>query len=279
MKLKQALQQARATLQSNNIENPELTAEVLLRYAVKVNRVELYISLDNELNPEDETIFNKFLVRHLAGEPVAYITGHKEFRGLDFFVDNRVLIPRPETELLVEKVLEAAGNKDKLTIADIGTGCGAIAVSLAINLPDAKIYAIDISALALEVALENSRRLNVLDRICFLTGNLLEPLPEAVDIIAANLPYVRESEIENSHPLRFEPELSLNGGEDGLTQIRQFCSQIKSKIKPKGSIFLEIGEGQSLAVVSLLRKSVPAATINVFKDFAGIERVIRVYNR
>ncbi len=274
MKLKQALQQARTIFQSNHIENPELTAEVLLRHAVKISRVELYVSLENELSSENKKNFLKFIERYLAGEPVAYITSHKEFRGLDFYVDNRVLIPRPETELLVEKILEFVKNRLNSVIADIGTGCGTIAISIALNLPDAKLYATDISALALEVAVENAQRHHVLDRICFLTGNLLEPVPEAVDIIAANLPYVKENEVANSRLLGQEPRLALDGGEDGLSQIRLFCSQVKGKLKPKGAVFLEIGEGQSRAVVTLIRKSFPGATINVFKDFAGIERVI-----
>lgn len=276
MTLKQALQRARDTLQSHRIENATLTAEVMLRYILKINRVQLYQVLDAELEPEQENELWSLVERHLTGEPVAYITGHKEFFGIDFYVDRRALIPRPETELLVEKTLELAEDKGVITIADIGTGCGTVAIALAVHLPKAKIYATDISALALELAVRNCQQHQVLDKICFLQGNLLEPLLEPVDIIVANLPYVKENEIVLSRSLSFEPRLALDGGKDGLAQIRQFCTQITGKIKPGGSILLEIGEGQSSEVSSLLVNCLPAARVRVFKDFAGVERVVRM---
>jgi release factor glutamine methyltransferase len=241
--LKQTLQRARDTLQSHQIENAELTADVLLRHILKINRVQLYQTLDNELDFHTEQAFWSLIERHLNGEPVVYITGHKEFYGIDFMVDNRVLIPRPETELLVEKTLEIARDKRVNSVADIGTGCGTIAISLALKLPETKIYAIDISALALEVAVQNCRQHRVLDKICLLQGNLLEPLPGPVDMIVANLPYVKKDDIAKSYSLCFEPPLALDGGEDGLSQIRQFCFQVKNKIKPGGSLLLEIGQG------------------------------------
>ncbi len=276
MILKQALQNARELLRSQNIESPELTAEVILRHTLSLNRVQLIQSLENELNPEFETIFGNYLQRHLKGEPVAYIIGHKEFFGLDFNVDNRVLIPRPETELLVEKALELGQQRHITTVADIGTGCGTIAISLALRLGNVKIYATDVSALALELALQNSSKHHVLDRICFLQGNLLEPLPEPVDLIIANLPYVKIGDIAGCRALGFEPDLALNGGRDGLSVIRKFCSQVIDKIKPGGSILMEIGEGQSEKVAALLRKRFPRAVIKAHRDFAGIERVIQV---
>ncbi len=276
MILKQAIQQARAILKSNKVENPELTAEVILRNVLNLSRVELYQSLPQELSEEKGKIFRQHIQRHLDGEPVAYIIGHKEFYGLDLYVDDRVLIPRPETELLVEKALEIARNKQGIIVADIGTGCGAVAVSLALNLREVKIYATDVSAPALEVAVENSQRHHVLDKIVFLEGNLLEPLPEPVDVIIGNLPYVKKADIDLFRPLGFEPRLALDGGEDGLCQIRQFCSQVKGKVKPGGSILLEVGEGQSKAVASLLCDFFPNAMINIFKDFAAIERVVQM---
>ncbi len=276
MILKQALQNARELLRSQNIESPELTAEVILRHTLCLNRVRLFQSLDDELSSEVESIFRNYLQRHLNGEPVAYIIGHKEFFGLDFNVDNRVLIPRPETELIVEKALELAQKKQITTIADIGTGCGTIAIPLALKLGNVKIYATDISALALELAVQNSSKHQALDRICFLQGNLLEPLPEPVDLIIANLPYVKQGDIAKSQSLGFEPDLALNGGRDGLSVIRKFCSQAKDRIKPGGSTLLEIGERQSEKVAALLEKYFPQAVITAHHDFAGIERVIQV---
>jgi release factor glutamine methyltransferase len=274
--LKQALQHARDILQSHNIENSSLTAEVLLRHTLKLNRVQLYQAMDTELSSAQENSLRGLIKRHLDGEPMAYITGHKEFYGLDFCVDPRALIPRPETELLVEKAFELAKDRGVATIADIGTGCGTIAISLALNLPLTKTYATDISALSLELALYNCQQHKVLDKICLLEGDMLEPLPEPVDIIIANLPYVKEDYLTNSPSLSFEPRLALDGGKDGLSQIRRFCTQVNGKVKPGGSILLEIGEGQSEEVVSLLLNCFPKAQIEVFKDFGGADRVVWV---
>ena len=272
MTLRQALSRAKGILAANNIEDAHLECELLLRHALKISRVQLYLDLDHELSPEQEGTFWNLITRCLNGEPTAYITGHREFYGLDFYVDSRVLIPRPESELLVEKALSLAQNRTASTIAEIGTGCGAIAISLALNLPLAKIYATDISASALQVALLNCQKHEVADRICLLQGNLLQPLPEPVDLIIANLPYIRESELPNS--VNFEPLLALNGGSDGLEKIRQLRSQLGDKLHPKGCLLLEIGQGQRRAVTTLLRSLFPSAKIKVAPDLSGIDRVV-----
>ncbi len=152
MKLKQALDGARELLQTNNIEDASLEAEILLRHVLGINRAQLFLEYELELNSEQKQAFDRLIERRLSGEPSAYITGHREFYGLDFAVDHRVLIPRPESELLVEKAIEIAQHQSVNTIADIGTGSGAIAVSVAVNIPGVKIYATDISTNALEVA-------------------------------------------------------------------------------------------------------------------------------
>jgi len=272
MTLKQALSHARGMLAVNNIEEAPLECELLLRHALKISRVQLYLDLNHELSPEQEETFWSLITNRLNGEPTAYITGHREFYGLDFYVNRNVLIPRPESELLVEKALGLAQNCPVFTIAEIGTGCGAIAISLALNLPLAKIYATDISASALKVALLNCQRHKVVDRICLLPGNLLEPLPEPVDLIVANLPYVRELELPR--PVNFEPLLALNGGSDGLEKIRQLCSQLSGKLRPKGCLLLEIGQGQRRAVTTLLRSLFPTTEIEVAPDLIGIDRVV-----
>lgn len=188
---REALRHALELLETAKIDSPSLTAEVLLRHALNMTRVQFFQQPGIVLTPEQETIFWGLINRHIKGEPVAYLTGHKEFYGLDFQVDNRVLIPRPETELLVEKVLETAGHKEPDSIADIGTGSGAIAVALACFMKTVKIFAIDISPEAIEVARLNSRKHGMDERIKFLIGDLASPLPEPVDVITANLPYVK----------------------------------------------------------------------------------------
>jgi len=272
--LKQALSRARDILAENNVEDAPLECELLLRHVLKISRIQLYLDLDQELSPQQEQIFWRLVQRRLNGEPTAYITGHREFYGLDFYVDPRVLIPRPESELLVEKALGVAQNHPLSTIADIGTGCGAIAISLALNLPQAKIYATDISAAALKVALVNCQKHGVADRVHLLQGNMLDLVPEPVDLIIANLPYVKQSELAPMSPAKFEPLLALNGGSDGTERIRQLCRQADSKLRPGGSLLLEIGQGQRGAVTALLHTLFPNGKIEVMPDLSGIDRVV-----
>jgi len=274
--LKQALGCAKGILAGNNIEDAPLECELLLRHALKISRTRLYLDLDHELSPKQEEAFWRLVERRLNDEPTAYITGHREFYGLDFYVDPRVLIPRPESELLVETALSLAQNHPLFTIAEIGIGCGAIAISLALSLPETKIYATDISAAALEVALVNCQKHGVVDRVHLLQGDMLDPVPEPVDLIIANLPYVKQSELAPMSPARFEPLLALDGGSDGTERIRQLCRQVDSKLPPSGFLLLEIGQGQRRAVTAFLHTIFPHGEIEVVPDLSGIDRVIHL---
>ena len=274
MTLKQALTRARGILTANNTEDAPLECELLLMHVLGISRVQLYIDLNRKLGSEQEENFWNLVKRRLSGEPTAYITGHREFYGLDFYVNSSVLIPRPESELLVEKSLNLTQNHAVSAIAEIGTGCGAIAISLALNLPQVKIYATDVSAPALRVALFNCKKHGVINRICLLQGNMLNPLPEPVDLIIANLPYVKESELSQMRLASFEPQLALNGGPDGLERIRQLCSQVSSKLRPEGCLLLEIGQRQRQAVITLLHSLFPLARVEVAPDLSGIDRVV-----
>ncbi len=271
MRLAQALNSARDTLARKAIEDASLEAELLLRHVLKINRTRLYLDLEKELSPEDEKIFRTLIARRLNGEPTAYIIGRREFYGRDFHVNPHTLIPRPESELLVETALGLAKERQLHTIADIGTGCGAIAVSLALELPKAKIYATDISPAALEVARINCQRHGVADRVSLLQGDMLEPLPEPVDLIVANLPYVGRTEIA---PDNSEPLIALDGGAKGTEMIAKLCRQAKGKLSDDGTMLLEIGAGQAKVVSSLLHHLFPNGNIDVFNDLSGIERVV-----
>jgi release factor glutamine methyltransferase len=272
--LRQALTHACSTLSHNNIEDAFLEGEILLRHVLGKDRAQLYTDLDINLSARQEKALNEFLKRRKRGEPIPYITGHREFYGLDFRVEHNVLIPRPETELLVELAIKAANVNGTKEIADIGTGCGAIAVSLAINLPKASVYATDISARALEVARFNCLRHGVAGRVVLLHGDLLEPLKKKVDMIAANLPYVRENDLRKNKSLSYEPMLALNGGSSGLDRIRALCQQMREKLNKPGYLILEIGEGQAKGVKTILRKVFPETVIEFHKDLAGIERAV-----
>ncbi|MBI4266974.1 MAG: peptide chain release factor N(5)-glutamine methyltransferase [Chloroflexi bacterium] len=261
-------------LASDGIEEAPLEAELLLRHVLKIDRVQLYLDFDRQPGPEQLKTFWGLIERRRKGEPSAYITGRREFCGLNFYVDPDVLIPRPETELLVEQAILMAQTRPVGSVADIGTGCGAIAISLATKLPKVKIYATDISVSALKVARLNCHYHGVAGRIHLLQGDLLEPLPEAVDLLMANLPYVRKAELARSGLANFEPALALDGGADGLEKIKRLCLGISGKLRPRGSLLLEIGRGQAKTVTSYLGRLFPDARIEITPDPAGIERVV-----
>ena len=274
MNRRQALAYARGTLADSNIDDASLEGEILLRHVLGLSRARLYSDIDHNVSPAHGKALRKLLERRIQGEPSAYITGHREFYGLDFQVDRNVLIPRPETELLVEKAIRLAQSHAISRMADIGIGCGVIAVSLAANLPGVTVYATDVSATALEVARSNCKKHGMADRIVFLQGDMLEPLPEPVDLIIANLPYVREADLSRSGHLSFEPAVALNGGEDGLDRIRVLCRQAGNKLRSQGFILLEIGQGQAEEITALSQEIFPSARIEIESDLAGIERVV-----
>ena len=276
MILKQALFHTRETLNAGDIEDACLEAELLLRHTLNISQVQLYLDFDRELSPEDEESFQRLVSRRLKGEPSAYITGHREFYCLDYYVNPNVLIPRPESELLVDKAIEITQKAEISTVAEIGTGSGAIAISLALNLPETRIYATDISLSALEVASLNCQKHGVEDKICLLQGDILNPLPEPADLIVANLPHVKESELTESNTSNFEPSLALNGGNDGLEKICQLCRQANSKLNSPGYLLLEIGQGQVNQVASFLYRLFPSAGIEVIPDLGGIDRLLSI---
>jgi len=187
-----------------------------------------------------------------------------------------VLIPRPETELLVEKAIEIS--QRRAVVADVGTGSGAIAVSLAVHLPQVLVYATDASPGALEVAARNCRRHGVEDRVHLLQGHLLEPLPEPVDLIAANLPYVSRAELAQLPPEIncYEPREALDGGPDGLDHIRRLLAQAGEHLKPGGVVLLEIGATQGQAVIALAQRHLSVARVEIVVDYAGLDRVVVV---
>jgi len=271
MILKDSLYRTRQVLAANDINEAPLEGELLLRQTLRLNRVQLYQNLEQRITPEQQDILQELLERRIKGEPTAYINGHREFYGIDFYVNNDILIPRPETEHLVDKTISMAQKHQKPLIADVGTGCGIIAINLAINLPRANIYATDISALALKIARLNCHKHKVSDRIKLIQGDMLEALPEPVDFIVANLPYVKQSELDASS---FEPVVALDGGIDGLTKIKRLCHQVSGKLLPGGCLLLEIGQGQKEAVTTLLNNLFPTADIEVTPDLSGIDRVV-----
>jgi release factor glutamine methyltransferase len=306
--VKEARYQAAKTLATHAIENAPLEAELLLMHVLSIDRTHLYIRLEDELLPGEEQALQHLINRRLTREPLAYITGHREFFGYDFLVASGVLIPRQESELLVEEAIDfvkrhflgfvehsRAGNETSIprestdgdpaipqqsernpVIAEIGTGSGAIAISLALHLPQAKVYATDISPHALEIAAINCKRHNV--RVHLLEGDLLDPVPQPADIIIANLPYIRDREWRGLSPeiKMYEPAVALSGGRDGLDLIRQLLINIPGKLRPGGIVLLEIGLAQAPELVSWTKGLFPGARIELARDLGGIVRVLKV---
>ena len=274
MTIREALVRAKKAFASGDVEDARLESELLLRDALRIGQVQLYQEPDRRLTPREEAGFWRLVERRLRGEPTAYITGRREFYGLSFSVDSSVLVPRPESELLVAEALRIACSRPVTRVAEIGTGCGAIAITLALGLPEARIYATDISAPALKVARLNCQNHGVADRICLLAGDMLDPLPVPVDLIVANLPYVPELEVSRLGLADFEPLLALDGGRDGLEKIGRLCSGVGDKLRPGGFLLLEMGQGQGRGVTALLRRLFPSAGMEVIPDLAGIDRVV-----
>ena len=274
------LRWATARLRTAGVDSPRLDAEILLAHVLTVDRAHVLAHPERSLRATESARYRQLVVRRARHEPVPYLVGHQEFYGLDFRVGPAVLIPRPETELLVEAAiaLGCASETRPWIVADVGTGSGAIAISLAVNVPHARVYATDVSAEALAVAEENRHRHGVGERVTLLRGHLLTPLPEPVDCIVANLPYVSRAEWE-SLPIgiaAYEPRLALDGGPDGLERIDELLASAGPHLRPGGAILLEIGAAQGPAVIRLAEEHFPQARVDLLRDYAGLARVVRV---
>jgi release factor glutamine methyltransferase len=280
--LREALQSITQTLSRAGIADASVEAELVLGHVLGMSRTQLYTEPERSLTSVEAEHLCHLVRRRLDHEPAAYILGHCEFYGIDFHIDYHTFIPRPETELLVEKTVELAQRisygGEQITIADIGTGCGAIAVSLALALPQAKIYATDVSASALQVAEVNCRRHGVNNQVQLSPGNLLEPLPQPVDMIVANLPYIKDCEFKDLSPeiINFEPTIALAGGKDGLDKIQKMLEQMPGKLSYGACFLLEIGQGQGEMVTSLIKSYFPQASVELISDLSSIERVVKV---
>lgn len=278
MLINQALIWADQRLNRAKIKSASLDADILLSHSLNQDKSFIYAHPEYKLSPAQSAKFKQSIARRSKGEPIAYITGHKEFYGLDFFVNQHTLIPRPETEILVGQILK--NNKIK-TIADIGTGSGAIAITLSKNNPKLKIYASDISAGALQIATENSSFHKTNKRIIFKQGNLLAPFKNIkLDAIAANLPYLDPKlQLDKSETtgLKFEPSTALYAGPHGLNAYLRLLKQI-SKLKYTPSyIYLEIGHYQPKLLKKIILASLPLAKITIKKDLAGLNRLAMIY--
>jgi release factor glutamine methyltransferase len=256
------------------LASPRLDAEVLLAHVLGYERIALYTRFDQPLVEAELTAYRELIRRRLHSEPVAYLTGRKEFWSLPFQVDRRVLIPRPETELLVEKALELTAERPPGALADVGTGSGAIACALKKERPDWRVLATDLAPGALTVARENAARLGL--AVEFLAGDLTAPLAThaPLDLIVSNPPYIGAAELPTLAPevRDHEPRLALTPGDDALAIVRRLVADAAPLLAPGGALALELGTGSGAAVAELLRAG-GYVDVGVRRDYAGHDRV------
>ena len=263
-------------LGKRNIESPRINAELLLAHTLSCKRLDLYLSYDRPLNEDEVNIYREFIRRRSKYEPLQYIIGKVEFFGLEFIVNPSVLIPRHETEILVETIINSFKKEDNLKILDIGVGSGNISVSVAKHLHNSKITATDISEQALATAKNNAEMNSVSEKINFINHNILkDDLNEEFDIIVSNPPYISEKEFpELKDELKvYEPKSALTDFSDGLNYFKVISSKAKGLLKNNGKIFFEVGQGQSEDVEKILREN-NFKEILIVKDYLKIDRVI-----
>lgn len=264
------------------VENPRLDAEVLLSNILKKERIYLYVEFDKPLLPQELTSFREAIKKRVAKQPVAYILGYKEFMGLEFKVTPAVLIPRPDTEILVEQALKLLSNYENPKFVDIGTGSGAIAVSIAKLSPTAVTgVAVDISPEALAVAKENAEKLAVSEKLEFVLGNLCEPLKGAkFTALLSNPPYIPNADIASLSPeVKNEPYLALAGGAEGLDCYIELIQQGRHLLIDGGFMMFEVGINQAQSVAEIARKYDDLEIWEIIKDYGGIDRVVVIGKR
>ncbi|HSW56055.1 MAG TPA: peptide chain release factor N(5)-glutamine methyltransferase [Ignavibacteriaceae bacterium] len=265
-------------LNQKGIESPRTNAELLLAEILNCKRLDLYLSFERPLSEDEVQKYREHIKRRGNFEPLQYVIGKVEFYGLEFKVNPSVLIPRPETELLVENILNQFPKDEKLIILDIGSGSGNIAIALAVNLPSSKIVSTDVSEEALLVAKENSELNKVSERIKFVKHNILKndlnnfPM---FDVVVSNPPYVsKESYLTLQKEIKnFEPGIAVTDESDGYTFYRQISAKAHSKLNENGKLFFEVAQGQSEEVTEIMTKN-NYKNIGVIKDYQNIDRVI-----
>ena len=277
----QVLTDAVSILKENNIKTPRLDGEVILAHLLNCKRLDLILKYDETIDKNQEKEFLDKIKLRAQGMPVQYITGNQEFMGLDFHVTPDVLIPRPDTEILVEEAIQEASFMDKpLIIVEIGTGSGAIALSLAHYIKDAQVHTIDISPKAIEIARKNAKNLSLEEKVIFHQGDLLSPikgiLDGKVDILVSNPPYIPSKDILSlQREVQFhEPSLALDGGIEGLDFYKRIIDEVLDFLSHQARLIFEIGHDQGDRVSGMIREMGIFSDIRIIKDLASLDRVV-----
>ncbi len=278
--VQQCLQRGSRGLRRKGVSTPELDGALLLAHAMGQKRSWLYAHPDSALTNREMALWLTYLAQRQARRPLPYIVGYKEFMGFRFFVDERVLIPRPETELVVELALQFLQASPCATVADIGTGSGCIALAVAQLCPGTQVYAADASASALQVAQDNACQFGMREKVSFCRGDLLTRLPGPVSLLLANLPYVAAKEYASLAPeiTDYEPQDALVSGQEGLEHLQRLVAQLDDHLLPGSSIILECGSTQAPSVMELLHHTGLFAGTQVHADLAGLDRCVSAWD-
>ena len=275
MKVKELINYGREVLIKNNIEDYSIISKMLAKHILKMNNVEIMINEEKEISEEEKKQYDFALTKIVNGTPIQYITNNQEFMGINFYVNENVLIPQPDTEILVEEVIKLCENyKEEINILDICTGSGAIGISIVKNVKNAILTVSDISDKALDIAEMNAKNNELLNRIDFVKSDMFENINNKFDIIVSNPPYIETNVISTlSKQVQNEPHLALDGGKDGLDFYRILANQAKEYLKPNGYLCMEIGYDQKEKVEQLLKEN-GYKNIYCKKDLSGNDRII-----
>lgn len=277
MNIKQLLAEGTQILKNNNIEKPIMHARLLLEFILEKNREYLLVNENNEVEEMNKDRYLESIERLADGEPIQYITKHQEFMKLDFYVDNNVLIPRADTEILVEEAINLINNlkKTNLKVLDMCTGSGAIAVSIAKYIENIEVYGVDISEKALEVARRNAEKNKVEKKCNFINSDMFKNILDEFDIIISNPPYIKRKQIkELDKNVKREPIMALDGGENGLEFYERLAAESHHFLKKNGILLLEIGYDQKIEVVNILESTEKYYNIYSKKDLAQNDRIV-----
>lgn len=275
MKIKELIEYGKNTLNKNEVQDSSIISRILAEYILNFNRQEIIANIDKEVKEEQRVRYYLALIEIIQGMPIQYITNKQEFMKLDFYVDENVLIPQPDTEILVEKAIEEAKKIENVEILDMCTGSGCIGISIAKNIKNAKVTLVDISENVIEIAKKNALRNKVESQLTFIQSNMFEKVEKKFDIIVSNPPYIKTDVIPKlDKQVQNEPHIALDGGKDGLKFYKIIIEEAKKYLKENGKLILEIGYDQKEEVENLIKQSGQYKKIEVIKDLSQNDRVI-----
>lgn len=275
MKIEELLRYGKEKLEKQKVEDASIISRILMQYVLKIDRNKLIINKNDNVDINKENEYKEYIEKIIKGKPVQYITNNQEFMKLNFYVDENVLIPQPDTEILVEKVIKSIDIMENIEILDMCTGSGCIGISLAKNIKNTKVTLVDISKEAIEIAKKNAIQNEVENKITFIQSDMFENVKGKFDIIVSNPPYIKTNIIQTlDKQVQNEPHIALDGGEDGLDFYKILINEAHKYLKKDGKIFLEIGYDQKQEVENLVKQSKHYKKIETIKDLSQNDRVI-----